>query len=1128
LACLVWGLCHGSGLAEPDQNLDGYENGWERAVERTGEGTAFAVVFGADKTNDTVRDFSSWRIGNFGAETTLTASANPIPTRYESLFGNGYDARAYAAVFGAGYADDYADFTDWQIGNFGIGTNLVAASSFSSRGYGYNAVFGIGSTEIDWYNLTSSGAQNFSNWRIGNFGDNVRLSSRIIDQHFGTVSSAIFGAGLACDSDFSGWQIGDFSTNAELNIFISPNDAMVGESEPRAGAAIFGAGQAVGGDFSGWQIGNFSSGAKLTSSARACTTLVTIFGAGQTVGGDFSGWTIGNFDSGASLTAYAYDVYVDYDNMCRRAYAAVFGAADDAYGSGALMRNWTVEFRGSATLSAIVFGSCSVNTLGGIANENFRFYFNNAGDRDATVSIAALCLGEVAYPTQWGRGRIVADTGSGQAVLSVGRQGLFSGSYPYADKPCAVNLGSGFQLNIGRARALGETKQVDGTLETVASVASGGQPFGNPGTMNIFGAISKVNYNGSTAGSILRIDSGWTVNAYGPVENLGAIEVNDGVFNTYSTIRNIMLTSGTVNAYGQTDGISIRWYDGIAHYSGIMLNGGNLRIARCENTNFDENFETLQNGIRYIDLDGTAYGYGEDKKLILSEDNYPWRGNYDGGKLILNNVDNLVFNVDSSMADPTIQSARIPGADGVFEFVNGHVIIEDGGSLVFNGGKICLVNAVPDDATILPAHTDVWLIRTESGGEITYNASAYGNAPLEDAPIGGMPEVTRQKLPIGIVRNQEGCAQLHGDLAVYIFSANGEDGNPYGGLYIANPYNVPVITVPSDPAARQANSELANISVATASMLRAAAARPLIRANISGDGIFAAILGEHFRQSEIDGFGYRANLKGIACGVDRSLPLVNSRRSLRLGAMAGYLNGNVHFSGSAAGRGKIVPSKFYSGAIFAAYDGLGENDLKTAVNFFAGLQHSENKLSRVNDDGYTFGGKMSANGQFASLEAVKILRRWAGVQIGPWALLSYDRICQKGYAERGNSSDNAGAQTVSSVSHNFLDTTIGLNAEKDFQPTDTQRYITGAFLKCGWRHRAIQNHSAALVKFNSAALGNEFYPATFGYPGRNSLVIDTGLRANFNIHWNAIANFHGTLAKNQNTCALSLTIRYNF
>jgi hypothetical protein len=534
--------------------------------------------------------------------------------------------------------------------------------------------------------------------------------------------------------------------------------------------------------------------------------------------------------------------------------------------------------------------------------------------------------------------------------------------------------------------------------------------------------------------------------------------------------------------------------------------------------------------MRYVDpVNGTAYGDGEgENKLVLTEsENYPWRGDT-GGKLILNDGSKLVFHVNSSHEDPSVASMSIPGADGVFEFVKGHVVIEDGGSLELNGGKICLINDAPCSPEILPAHTDVWLIRTKGDGEIDYKADAYGAdpEPISSESILGL---TREKLSREIIGELgDGCATLDSALDVYKFSATGKDGNLYGGIYVGNHSDVPVCAIPSAPATRQANGELAGISAATTSMLRAAVGNPRTGVNASGQGLFAAILGDHFRQNEIDGFGYHATLRGIACGTDHSWALVNYRSSVRLGAMAGYLSGNVHFSGSAAGLGKIVPSKFYSGAVFAAYEGLGENDLKTTVNFFAGLQHSENKLSRINDRGYVFAGKMAANGQFVTMEAVEIFHRWESVQIGPWALLNYNRVYQKGYAERGNSLDNAGAQTVFSVTHNFLDATIGLNVEKDCQPTDAQRYITGAFLKCGWQHRAIQNHSAALVKFNSAALGDGSYPAVFAYPGRNSFVINTGLHANLNTNWTAVANLHAAWARDQSTCAGSIVLGRNF
>jgi hypothetical protein len=349
-----------------------------------------------------------------------------------------------------------------------------------------------------------------------------------------------------------------------------------------------------------------------------------------------------------------------------------------------------------------------------------------------------------------------------------------------------------------------------------------------------------------------------------------------------------------------------------------------------------------------------------------------------------------------------------------------------------------------------------------------------------------------------------------------------------GGLYIANDSDIPVVAVPLAAASRQANGELAGIATAATSILRTAAVNSLTNGDRPEDGPFAGFLGGHLRQGEIDGFGYRVNLEGIACGVDHLCQPTTRNHSVRLGALAGYLGGDARFSGEASGREKTVAQKIFSGAVFAAYEIPGKNDLKTNINVFAGLQRSKNELSRVNNDGYSFSGKMNADGQFVALEAVKILHRYGDVQIGPWALVSYNRVCQKGYDEHGDAPANAGAQTVSSVTHNFLDTTVGLAVEKDWQRVDVQRDATRAFLKCGWQRRAIQDHTAASVQFNSEALKNASYPALFGYPGRNSLALSAGLRANLSGHWDTAAAFHATLAKSDKTFALSLALAYNF
>lgn len=159
----------------------------------------------------------------------------------------------------------------------------------------------------------------------------------------------------------------------------------------------------------------------------------------------------------------------------------------------------------------------------------------------------------------------------------------------------------------------------------------------------------------------------------------------------------------------------------------------------------------------------------------------------------------------------------IPGADGVFELVNGYVAIEEGCSLTFDGGKICIIDNGSLDTTVLPSHTDVWLIRTKGSDGISFNPSAYNDEYLVEDLLSDLPAMTRHRMPAAeiIDADTSGCATLKGELNVYTFhGAQLSDNLPSGGIYIANSSDVPVIAVPLVAAARQANSELAGITVA--------------------------------------------------------------------------------------------------------------------------------------------------------------------------------------------------------------------------------------------------------------------------------------------------------------------------
>ncbi|MDR2777060.1 MAG: hypothetical protein LBB17_03415, partial [Puniceicoccales bacterium] len=481
------------------------------------------------------------------------------------------ESSACAALFGAGQTIG-GTFSQWTVGSFGDGANLSATAESS---FAYAALFGAGQT---------IGGCDFSHWMVRDsggvaFGARANLSTTATSSRY-SASAALFGAGEA-SGNFSHWTVGSFGANA--NLFTTANSSMYYTC-----AALFGAGEASG-NFSHWTVGSFGDGANLSvtanSSGNSASASAALFGTGYaSIGGDFSHWTMGSFGDGANLSATA-------TSSGSSARAALFGAGQ-TYGDPTF-DDWTVEFLGSGTMTTAGYhpysGAIYLGTLGGDRNSNFRFYFNNGDAGEATVNIAALKLGAPV---------VVA---AGQATMTLADD---QGSGTYAR---AIALGPNFQLNIGRARELGPQRE-DATCETEDSIASGGHPSGGTGTMNIFGAIAKARMSDGTAGSIIRIDSGWTVNAYGPVEDIASIAVNDGTFNTYDSLKNITLSSGNVNAYGTSDGIGT-----------ITLNGGNLSIARCDNNNFAKNFGGLKSGMRYVAPDGTKYSAGEENSLTIND-----------------------------------------------------------------------------------------------------------------------------------------------------------------------------------------------------------------------------------------------------------------------------------------------------------------------------------------------------------------------------------------------------------------------------------------------------------------------------------------------------------------------------
>jgi hypothetical protein len=274
-----------------------------------------------------------------------------------------------------------------------------------------------------------------------------------------------------------------------------------------------------------WTIGDFKYNTMTACASAGVIGVAVVFGAIGTT--SLKNWTIGNFgDSNALSTVVTADI----------GNATLFGVA----GNGQCT-NWTVEFQGNETLSAMGSAGVSVAALGSWKSENMRFYFNDLAAQKPSVVLSGICFS-----------KIIKEDSSQNIVISDNQGSNIK----------AIQLGKNFQLNVGRTRGMEDNwiyRALDyadppqaicanGTWETDASIANGGYSKNvGPGTLHILGNISNGYYAPTqasvAAGSIMRIDSGWTVNCFFPVQDLETIELLNG---------SLVLQSEPTGTYGSS------------------------------------------------------------------------------------------------------------------------------------------------------------------------------------------------------------------------------------------------------------------------------------------------------------------------------------------------------------------------------------------------------------------------------------------------------------------------------------------------------------------------------------------------------------------------------------------------
>ncbi|MDR2667731.1 MAG: hypothetical protein LBB38_01655, partial [Puniceicoccales bacterium] len=296
--------------------------------------------------------------------------------------------------------------------------------------------------------------------------------------------------------------------------------------------------------FNWWYIGGMKNSAvSVTSSACAATYGLGLSAASDFPDSSFCNWTFGKFLSGNSICAVAKET-----NPSATAYATTFGAAYVNTVKESQFKNWSVEFSGNQTIAALAYCNndgfnVAANCLGGWTNEDMRFYFNGEGSEDETpkVQVVGARFSAINFVT----GAVYPDhpvvpfepiAPKPKPPQQILRQAPLDASWisyvdlsfsSNQDDTRAISMGNGFQLNVGRTRAM-----EDGS-ETDSSKAGGGETASvNHGVLNLIGAVARTPYLTASgvapSDTVMRIDGGWTVNCFGNVRDLRNIDLIDG------------------------------------------------------------------------------------------------------------------------------------------------------------------------------------------------------------------------------------------------------------------------------------------------------------------------------------------------------------------------------------------------------------------------------------------------------------------------------------------------------------------------------------------------------------------------------------------------------------------------
>jgi hypothetical protein len=820
-------------------------------------------------------------------------------------------------------------------------------------------------------------------------------------------------------------------------------------------------------------------------------------------GGSLNNWKLSESGSNVQLASCAIS-RVSADNATGAsmpdAYATVVGAAH-ANNATAVLSNFDLgTFKSGTALSA--FASTTTDNTGNAGNAYAAVIGNASGgvfngltvEFKGSASIAALGLATKATSVSVPENVHLAAIGghnnsdfklyfsndsSGVTDPKLAAANVVIAALPLSSVTESEEI-TGFTLGAG-----GETHKAIAVGNNMAlnfGYSRDGSQSISPGEVYIYGEISKASgiaSDGNTGGSIMRIGGNYSVVAYKTIKDFKTIDLENGLLTLETGGDTILTTSGDKDDFR-----------GIGIYNGVGIS------AISDVTNI------------------TAATYKVDGKLVLS----------DGEK--------IVFHVnpgEAIAASPIFR--KVSGGLAILERSDG-ALTEDVLSFS-NGAKLSVVSS-GENKLVYPGmvfniitgsfkNSSNTALSSNAKDKINNVAKYNGNALLSDAatPVGLTNTITlypatdasKSLLELG---DNLGSLSLYG---MYDSSVeSGKGGASFG--FVLGAFGDEAKTVP-DAAKKAVVSEGESRTAASA----LSAVQGIVDGrDVKGDSDdpFVQVFGAWDHQKGI--------LNGKTFGLLGGLDFVKEMKNgalLRYGALASFGQTNVkHKSSMIDNSKKNKQNMFFCGA-FGTYESFDAQNLKMDISAMVGVGYFKNKLNRTNSEGIDFNARHGDSDLYASVSFVKNLARYNGIQVGPYVGISLNRVHQRAYSEKFDSGI-AGAQdramSVNKADFTYLDTTIGVNAEREIRHISNPEKRCKIYSKIGWSCQAVRSRSGGNTTLGSF---NPFSPV-FSDNARNSAAITLGLRNRFSKHVEVYCELFGKFGKKKSHISLGLGAGYTF